>query len=83
MQQIDNPFLENNRPTDNTSLNRLKIIDIEDISLDPEVKGKRGLRLMSADNLIESIKKESSFLNNSNDWSCQTFARKMQKIIGF
>jgi len=63
MQQLDNPFLENSRPTDNTSLNRLRIIDLPDISLDPEVKGKRGLRLMSADNLIENIKKESSFLD--------------------
>ncbi len=63
MQQLDNPFLENSRPTDNTSLNRLKIIDLPEISLDPEVKGKRGLRLMSADNLIEIIKKESIFLD--------------------
>lgn len=63
MQQLDNPFLENNRPTDNTSLNRLKIIDIPDITIDSEVKGKRGLRLMSADNLIESIKKESIYLD--------------------
>ena len=63
MQQLNNPFLENSRPTDNTSLNRLQVIDLPDIQLDPEVKGKRGLRLMSADNLIETIKKESSFLN--------------------
>lgn len=63
MQQLNNPFLENNRPTDNTSLNRLRIIDIPNINVDPEVKGQRGLRLMSADNLIESIKKESSYLD--------------------
>jgi len=63
MQQLNNPFLENNRPTDNTSLNRLRVIDIPDIPVDPEVKGKRGLRLMSADNLIETIKKESRYLD--------------------
>jgi len=63
MRQMNNPFLENNRPTDNTSLNRLKIIDIADIDVDPEVKGKKGLRLMSADNLIKSIKNKSSRLN--------------------
>lgn len=63
MQKLDNPFLENSRPTDNTSLNRLRVIDIPDITVDPEVKGKRGLKLMSADNLIESIKKESTYLD--------------------
>lgn len=63
MQQINNPFLENMRPTDNTSLNRLRVIDIPDIPVDPEVKGKRGLRLMSADNLIKEIKKESKYLD--------------------
>lgn len=63
MQQLNNPFLENSRPTDNTSLNRLRVIDIPNIQLDPEVKGKRGLRLMSADNLIETIKKESRYLD--------------------
>ena len=40
MQQINNPFLENMRPTDNTSLNRLRVIDIPDIPVDPEVKDK-------------------------------------------
>lgn len=63
MQQLDNPFLKNNKPTDNTSLNRLKIIDIPNINVDPEVKGKRGLRIMSAEVLIEYIKKESKRLN--------------------
>lgn len=63
MQKLDNPFLENNRPTDNTSLNRLRIIDIPNINVDPEVRSKKGLRIMSADVLIEYIKKESKRLD--------------------
>lgn len=58
MKKKDNPFLKNNKLAENTSLNRLEIIDIPDVDVDPEVKGKKGREIMSANVLIEYIKED-------------------------
>ena len=62
MKEIDNPFLKDNRLTKNASLNRLKIVDIPQINIDYEVKGKLGSEIMSHEVLIEYIKKDAKRL---------------------
>ena len=62
MEEVDNPFLKDNRLAKNASLNRLKIVDIPNINIDYEVKGKLGSEIMSHERLIEYIKKDAKRL---------------------
>ncbi|MGM0369868.1 MAG: hypothetical protein ACQEP9_05590 [Bacillota bacterium] len=72
MTTINNPFLKDGKLAKNTSINRLKIIDIPGIDIDDEVKGKVGLELMSNDKLIEYIKKEAKRLELDVDEMART-----------
>ena len=62
MGNIDNPFLKNSKLAKNTSINRLEIIDIPDVDIDAEVKGKKGREVMSSPVLIEYIKNDAQRL---------------------
>ena len=59
---VVNPFLNNDKLADNSSLNRVKIIDIPGANVDLAVKGKQASEIMSLRVLIDYIKEKAEEL---------------------
>ena len=62
MNRIENPFLKDGRILRKTSINRLKVMGIPGLDIEEDVKGKKGVDLVSNEVIMEYIKNNAKKL---------------------